>query len=294
MARLRTREYGPFDGRLRDPAVVAEVTRLFGPQRVFSPTALEDYVACPFKFFLGHVLHLEPLDDPREEIEVTRRGQAFHRALARLHSRLRAEGIHAPDAGVAERSLSELKDAIDEDIRRAPSPAAQELWRLEGQRLLRSAGRYAGHWEKFRAPWLERGVAPRPDLFEVDFGLPSADGSAPQPPLVIRGEGVEVRVSGRIDRVDVAELADGVGFWVIDYKTGRASSYTGPDLAQRSSRKLQLTLYALRRRGRSCWPGATARPLGLAYWLVVEAGPKVVLPGPQPDAMVGRDGNPLA
>src|SRR5262249_39293995 len=86
--RLQTPEHGPYDGLFRSPDVIAAVGRLFGPERVFSPTALEDYISCPFKFFLRHVLRLEELEEPREEIEVTRRGQAFHRALSRLHQRL--------------------------------------------------------------------------------------------------------------------------------------------------------------------------------------------------------------
>ncbi len=86
---------------------------------------------------------------------------------------------------------------------------------------------------------------------------------------------MEVRVSGRIDRVDVAELEGGVGFWIIDYKTGRSGSYTGTDLA--AFRRLQLTLYALAVE-EVLLAGREARPLGLAYWLVTDTGPKVALP----------------
>ncbi len=248
----------------------------FGPQRVFSPTALESYVACPFRFFLEHVLKLDTLEEPSEEIEVTRRGMAFHRALARLHSRLKEEGVHAPSERVKEEVLREMSTAIDEDIARAPSPGSKELWRLEGQRLLRVAGKYPDHWGKFVEPWTKRGVAPRPHFFEVDFGLPASDGQPAFDPLIISVEAVEVRISGRIDRVDLVELDDGTGFWVIDYKTGRSSHYTGRDLER--YQRLQLTLYALAVEG-VLLAGRNARPLGLAYWLVTENGPKVVLPG---------------
>ena len=87
---------------------------------------------------------------------------------------------------------------------------------------------------------------------------------------------MEVRISGRIDRVDVAELSDGVGFWIIDYKTGSSTHYTGAALAE--YRRLQLTLYALAVE-EVLLAGRSARPLGLAYWLVGEAGPKIALPG---------------
>ncbi len=274
--RFRTAEHGPYDGRFRDPLLVEWVGKQFGPHRVFSPTALEDYVACPFRFLLGHVLHLQPLEEPSEEIQVTRRGMAFHRALARLHQRLQAAGLHAPTPELESEVLREVAAAVDEDVSRAPSAASKELWRLEGRRLLRSAAKYPAHWGKFLEPWQKRGVTPRPHFFEVDFGLPALDGQPAHEALVVRSGGVEVRLSGRIDRVDLAELEGGLGFWVIDYKTGRSSHYTAGDLAQ--YRRLQLTLYALAVEG-VLLAGSGARPLGLAYWLVTENGPKVVLPG---------------
>jgi hypothetical protein len=75
--------------------------------------------------------------------------------------------------------------------------------------------------------------------------------------------------------VDIAELEDGIGFWVIDYKTGAAKYYTGNDL--QTFQRLQLMLYAVAVE-RVLLPGRNARPLGLAYWLVADSGPKVVMP----------------
>jgi hypothetical protein len=196
--------------------------------------------------------------------------------LARLHRKLQAEGVHQPAEEVHERVLREIADAVEEDVKRAPSLSTKELWRLEGLRLLKLAARYRAHWQKFLKPWQERGVAPRPHFFEVDFGLPVPEGQVPFPPLLLKADDVEVRVSGRIDRVDLAELADGVGFWIIDYKTGRGGHYTAADLAE--FRRLQLTLYAHAVEV-VLLAGQNARPLGMAYWLVGESGPKVVLPG---------------
>ena len=102
------------------------------------------------------------------------------------------------------------------------------------------------------------------------------DGEEPIPPLVIAGEGIEVRLGGRIDRVDVAETEAGTFFWIVDYKTGRSANYSSASL--KSFQRLQLTLYALAVE-RVLLAGQGARPLGLAYWLVTDTGPKVVLPG---------------
>jgi ATP-dependent helicase/DNAse subunit B len=277
--RFRHKEHNPYDGRLRDPAVVAELTPRFGADHVFSPTALEEYVACPFKFFLRHVLRLQPLEDPVEEIEVSRRGQAFHRALARLHRKLKESGVHEPADEVTGHVQRELAEAVEEDVRRSPSAAAKELWRLEGRRMVRLAEKYVEHWRRFVEPWHERKLHPRPHHFEVEFGLPSPDGPPRYGALVVRIDDIEVRVSGRIDRVDLAQLDDGVGFWIIDYKTGSSKHYTGTALAE--YRRLQLTLYALAVE-EVLLAGRPARPLGLAYWLVGETGPRVVLPAHPP------------
>ena len=63
-----------------------------------------------------------------------------------------------------------------------------------------------------------------------------------------------------------------VGFWVIDYKTGKAGYYTGADLKE--YRRLQLTLYALAVE-EVFLAGRPARPLELAYWLVTEDSPLI-------------------
>ena len=123
-----------------------------------------------------------------------------------------------------------------------------------------------GTYRAAPAGWLD---AAQHDLEQREYEL-----SWQASPVV---DGVEVRISGRIDRVDVAELDNGeLGFWIIDYKTGRSSHYTATDTAE--LRKLQLPLYALAVEG-VFLHGQGARPLGLAYWLVSDSGPKVVLPG---------------
>ena len=260
-ARHREPAFGRFDGELRHPAVAVDLLQRFGPDTVFSPTALEAYIACPFRYWLEHVLRLESLDDPAEEVEHTRRGQAVHRALSRLHQK-------PEPVDVAEALRAELATAVQEYADRAPSAVGRALWTIEGRRLDRLGAKYARHWQAFRAEWVKHGRTPGPHAVEADFGVPGA----PHPPLVLAaGTPGEVRVGGRIDRVDVS--AD--GFWVIDYKTGRRTNYTPADLA--AFKKVQLPLYALAVE-RVLLAGKPARPLGLAYWLVGDGGCRTVLP----------------
>jgi ATP-dependent helicase/DNAse subunit B len=273
--RFHDREHNPYDGLLRHPAVLHELRERFGGEKVISPTALETYIACPFRFLAEDVLHLEPLEEPGEDIEGSDRGLVFHRALAWLHRYLKENGIHGPTADVD----GLIREQLDAEVRNYSghaSRAAEALWQIEGQRLQRKAARYRTHWEEFIGAWAELKVVPRPEHLEKGFGMSPAEGQDEAPALVIVGDDIEVRLGGRIDRVDVAETEAGTFFWIVDYKTGRSVNYSAASL--KSFQRLQLTLYALAVE-RVLLAGRGARPLGLAYWLVTDTGPKVVLPG---------------
>jgi ATP-dependent helicase/nuclease subunit B len=276
-ARFATNDFTPYDGWLANPAIQAELATRFGPGTILSPTALENYVACPFKFFVRSVLKVAPLEEPPEEIESTNQGQAFHRALARLHGRRKESGAHHPDDAVNEELLRYLDDVIKQEAERS-SHAGKVLWDLEGKRLKRFGQRYGSHWRKHVKAWNERAIYPRPELLEVAFGLPTGEDDGRGTRLVVCVDGIEVSVSGRIDRIDIAELPDdqGLGFWVIDYKTGRGANYVARELHE--FKKLQLTLYALAAE-EVLLAGRRARPMGLAYWLVAEKGVKTGMPG---------------
>jgi ATP-dependent helicase/DNAse subunit B len=272
--RFRTKEFSSFDGLLASPIVRGEIDRKYGPHAIFSATALENYAACPFKFFVGQVLGLAPLDEPQETVAVAMRGRVVHRALARLHRRRHRQNAHQPDGRLIQELIVDIEAAVDEQAQRVGSPALRALWKLEARWLHRLADRYAAHWEKFLENCKKLGVVPQPHSFELDFGLPSDTGE-PLAALSVRHDGEEVRVAGRIDRVDVAALANGSAvFWIIDYKTGGSIGYSSSDVAE--LRRLQLALYAMV--FEQLVP--EARPLGLAYWFLRDgSGVKLVMPG---------------
>ncbi len=276
-ARLDEKTFNRFDGGLLSEFLNANLELLgrghvLESDHVFSPTALETYVACPFRFWLEQVLGIEPLDDPPNEVEQTRRGSAVHRAMARYHaSGPTADNADAIAAGVR----SQLDKAVEEYRTRSGSPVTAALWELEGLRLHRTASRYPDQWQSFREKEAKNGPTPKPQLFEAAFGLTHTQDRPSQPPLVLTIDNVEVRIGGTVDRIDAAELPDGLGFWIIDYKSGRGTYYPATAVARLEA--LQLPLYALAAE-RVLFPGKPARPLGLAYWLVTDAGPKSVLP----------------
>lgn len=280
MAAIRFREqnFGRFDGLLTHRQVVAEVEKRLGPTTEFSATSLENYVACPFKFFAGSALKLAELDEPGEDLEVTSRGLVYHRALARVHR----EESAAP-ADESKRLSKELNKAIEEEERRASSPITRALWQIERRRLQRFAARFGGQSDRYRENFKSCGT-PKTTQVELAFGSRELGGS-----FSLTSDGVEIRLTGRIDRIDMMDLENGdQGFWIVDYKTGKKDSYTGKQVARLAS--LQLPVYTLVAE-KVLSSERPIRPLGMLYWLPLTTGSKFAVPS-KPTAWIENDGWP--
>ena len=58
-----------------------------------SPTSLEQWAGCPFRYFLGHVLRISALDDPEEIYAITplERGSLVHGVLEEFIGKAKEE-----------------------------------------------------------------------------------------------------------------------------------------------------------------------------------------------------------
>ncbi|MBU1878872.1 MAG: PD-(D/E)XK nuclease family protein, partial [Chloroflexi bacterium] len=222
------RGHGPHDGDLHD---LTEFAAYFGPDRVWSASRLEAYRACPFWFFVGYVLKLEPRAEPTEGLDARQLGNLYHRILEHVY-----QAVDDPA------DLDQLLTAL-------PAVAG----RLLDEAPRREGFRETAWWTQTRAEIQENvrrslvALAELPGAFaplqhEAVFGLQD------QPPLVVRDrdhdgdrDGDDVfRLRGFIDRVD----RDPAGrVRIIDYKTGGPTMFTNKAVAE--GKKLQLPLYAL-------------------------------------------------
>ncbi|MGC4006098.1 MAG: PD-(D/E)XK nuclease family protein [Pirellulales bacterium] len=85
-------EFGVFDGMFRNSSARNTILRIFGPEHLWSTSQLETYAACPFRFFAGRVLKLEPLPELSFATDSMGRGTWFHNAMSGLH---RTHGMDA-------------------------------------------------------------------------------------------------------------------------------------------------------------------------------------------------------
>jgi ATP-dependent helicase/DNAse subunit B len=202
-------------------------------------TALETYVACPFRYLLERVFGLRPVEEPDRVLflQPVDRGELVHAALEATFRRLADAGaLPLGPAGLAqarETAAAAFDECCETAERRGvtglPALWAGERARLGAEILSAIEAEAAGG-----AGWV-------PALFEVAFGLAWREGSAA--PLVHRlPDGTELRLRGAIDRIDLSP--DRRRARVLDYKTGRVRAPRSADRLA-GGRALQLPIYRL-------------------------------------------------
>jgi ATP-dependent helicase/DNAse subunit B len=179
---------------LRDPAVLEALAE----RPTWSASSLETWASCPVRWFVDRFLRARALGpDPEAMV----RGSLAHRVLEDVFA--------AIDAPLGPESLPAARRALAEALARHEaahpiSPNAQRM-RAGVRRLQANLERYLEHAA-------QAGGTMRPSRFEVSFG--GADDELG--PLELGGG--ELRLSGRIDRIDIAP--DGRTAVVVDYKSG--------------------------------------------------------------------------
>jgi ATP-dependent helicase/nuclease subunit B len=221
----------------------AEALAALGSQRLaaraWSPSALEQFATCPYKFALNGIHRLRPREDaaPLEELDPLTRGALFHQVVFALLSELKAEGLLplnperlkiAIDA--ADRTLNRIAAQYEEDL----APAVPRVWKTGIEDLRTDLRGWLQQVAQNDGDWL-------PEHFEFAFGLEARAGHDPNS---VREEALldqGVRLRGSIDLVE-KHVRSGV-LRVTDHKTGkppeRIPAYTG------GGRVLQPLLYAL-------------------------------------------------
>jgi RecB family exonuclease len=215
--------WSPADGFVDPHAEARAALQRHQPSaRSFSPTSLQHFGACPYRFFLQAIQRLEP----REEIEAVEvidpltRGALFHEVQFELLSELRAAGelpLAAPALDSALARLDAVLDRVAARWREELAPAIERVWR-DGIDDLRADLR----------EWLRRAAGDDgrwiPEHFELAFGLPGrehADPGSSDAPVALDG-GLMLR--GSIDLVE----RDAAGtLRVTDHKTGRVRAEKG-------------------------------------------------------------------
>jgi ATP-dependent helicase/DNAse subunit B len=269
-ARARADQFGPAEGVLESPAIAARLAARFGEKHTWSASQWETYATCPFRFFMEHVLGLEPLGDLVLETDYARRGSRLHDVLAAFHRdwlTLRKPSYNSTDEEAAE-FLAHLKQVTNERTPSTPRAGIDAaLADLDRRQILKWAGVHFKHQDKYDDGCEKLHVQMTPTHFEFRFGPERTSDSSTDPdstktPFILKIGGEQIRITGQIDRIDVGTLDGKKVFNVIDYKSGRRASLK-PDQLE-SGQQLQLPLYV--EAAQLLVFGNEATPLQAGYW----------------------------
>ena len=233
----RSRRFTVFDGNLSSAATGSRFARGLR-NRPISPTRLEEWATCPFRYFLANVLRLGALDSPEDSISISplERGTLVHEILDRFMRESVAQGL-LPPAGQewADADRSRLVEIAEGEFHNAETRGVAGkplLWEIEKQKIRGDLVKFL-EVEVGRRALIGTGQV----LNEAPFGM-----GQDSPRVVDPATGISFR--GKIDRVDIS--ADGASVLVSDYKTGSSNYYS--ELAQDpidKGKKLQLGVYSL-------------------------------------------------
>lgn len=209
--------------------------------RSFSPTALQNFAICPYRFFLQTIHRLEPREDPVaiEVIDPLTRGALFHDAQFQILTRLRDEGLLPLQPSALEQVIATIDDVVDsvaELYAEKLAPAIPRVWD-DGINSIRADLR----------EWLRRSAEAKdgwvPHRFELSFGLADRDRPYEDPASVPDSLPVtrDLRLRGSIDLVE-RDPARGL-LRATDHKTGKVRATDGVVIG--GGRVLQPVLYAL-------------------------------------------------
>lgn len=209
--------------------------------RSYSPTALQTYARCPYRFFLQAVHRLEPRLEPEpiDELDPLQRGSLIHDIQFELFARLRGDHLLPirPDRlDRAQRELDAVIASVTDRYHEELAPAIERVW-LDG---IAAIGADLREWLR-RASLDPSGFVPR--HFELAFGLSShANERAADPRSVPDPVDLDcgIRLRGSIDLVE--EHPCGL-MRVTDHKTGKSYGSAGEIIGGGTS--LQPLFYAL-------------------------------------------------
>ncbi|MDO8364096.1 MAG: PD-(D/E)XK nuclease family protein [Actinomycetota bacterium] len=208
-------------------------------ERPVSPTRLEAWVACPHAWFLQHVLGVEPVEQPDEQLQITPRdrGTLVHAALDRFHALVLSGELPQPGPqGWTPTHLAALLQCFQMEAQQMQQQGVVgrvAFWQAEQARQRHELQEWMRHDSEHIANRGAQVIAS-----EHRFGFDQS------PPAVIPlPDGSVVRLRGSVDRID--RCADGT-LVVTDHKTGSLHSYRDITNADPTAggTKLQLPAYA--------------------------------------------------
>ena len=192
-------------------------TQLFAA-RSYSPSALQHFAACPYRFLLQAIFQFRPREAPvpLEQMDPLTRGALFHEVQFELFRKLKDSDLLPVTPGrlekaldIADRMLDQVAAKFEDDL----APAIPRVWRSEVEDLRIDLRGWLKQVSDAQYEW-------RPIHFELAFGLALDEHRDPQSrkqeAVILK----DIRLRGSIDLVERHATRNVLR--VTDHKTGKA------------------------------------------------------------------------
>jgi ATP-dependent helicase/DNAse subunit B len=198
-------------------------------QRAFSPSELEKYAACPFRFFGTRLLRLQEREGDTTRLQY---GSFIHRVLEKMYIELRARTPNLTDEVPLQAVRAAARDLFGQIFETEWQALPAGLLPQELSTLFQEEGGVVDSFLDILG------------VLEEDNGLGNLCTEFEFKDLEIGQDssGRPVLLTGIVDRVDL-DREDPVRAFVFDYKTGKARSGPERKLKSVDGRLLQLALY---------------------------------------------------
>ncbi|MQA89215.1 MAG: hypothetical protein GEU90_03110 [Gemmatimonas sp.] len=210
----------PWQGELRDPALLQHLAHRYGPDHVWSASQLEAYATSPFIFLVDRVLRLRPMEEAAEETTPLTFGGVAHDLLERFYdATLNALPVWFDEVTqeAYDRLADEIFSRLEAEGRWVGLPV---LWRHAREEIRAKVREYLA-WE---VGYLQK-KGERPVWCELEL---VRDGE----PITLTGMDLTgsprvMRFTGRIDRIDLRGVGESACYDIVDYKSSTYPSSAG-------------------------------------------------------------------
>ena len=234
-------DFTEYDGHVPEAGKQLDPTAAKGP--VMSSSRLETLGSCPMKFFfqrgLGIDLPDELVIEPDGWLDPLAYGKLLHSVFERFVREL-VEAERSPKYPEDMERLNAILDDLVEEYRDDYPPPTDHAYQRQVSQLQQAARVFLIEEDRYCAEG--RGV---PVYLESSFGLKEVGDGAldtTEPIPIKLADGSEIRVCGRVDRIDRIGNGATDTYVVWDYKSGSAWKYDEAD-PFRQGRVIQPTLY---------------------------------------------------
>jgi len=206
--------------------------------RAYSPTSLQSYAACPFRFSLSAIHKLSPREESvaLEMLDPLTRGHLYHAVVATFLRKALADNmlpITQANLAKAQATMDDLLTQTAAEYHEQYAPAIERVWQDEVELLRADLRGWLTQMSEHSDGYL-------PELIEFAFGLPAAEGRDPAstPQYATLPEGFLIH-----GVIDLAEKNGGAERRITDHKTGKNRTKDG--MVVGGGEVLQPVLYSL-------------------------------------------------